>query len=63
MARGAGCNNTRVVIEGSKIVAIEPKTGAVDYDLRGLQADIIAPDATGPYSHAKWPRKALTLFT
>src|SRR5439155_18100288 len=29
-------HNTRIVIEGPKIVAIDPKAGPVDYDLRGL---------------------------
>src|SRR5262245_8780619 len=28
--------DTRIVIEGAKIVAIDPKAGPVDYDLRGL---------------------------
>src|SRR5262245_50295953 len=27
---------TRIVIEGARIVAIDPKAGPVDYDLRGL---------------------------
>jgi len=34
--RGHVLHDTRIVIEGSKIVAIGPKTGAVNYDLRGL---------------------------
>src|SRR5436190_14900458 len=34
--KGKVLHNTRIVIEGSKIVAIDPKAGPVDYDLRGL---------------------------
>src|SRR5437773_2086062 len=34
--QGHVLRNTRIVIEGSKIVAIDPKAGPVDYDLRGL---------------------------
>jgi imidazolonepropionase-like amidohydrolase len=34
--RGVVLHDTRIVIEGSKIVAIDPKAGPVDYDLRGL---------------------------
>jgi imidazolonepropionase-like amidohydrolase len=34
--KGRVLHDTRIVIEGSKIVAIDPKAGPVDYDLRGL---------------------------
>ncbi len=34
--KGVVLHNTRLVIDGSKIVAIDPKAGPVDYDLRGL---------------------------
>jgi len=34
--KGRVLRNTRLVIEGEKIVAIDPKAGPVDYDLRGL---------------------------
>src|SRR5262245_25945825 len=34
--KGNVSRNTRIVIEGAKIVAIDPKAGPVDYDLRGL---------------------------
>ena len=34
--RGHVLHNTRIVVEGSKIVAIDPKAGPVDYDLSGL---------------------------
>jgi imidazolonepropionase-like amidohydrolase len=34
--KGRVMHNTRIAIEGSKIAAIDPKAGPVDYDLRGL---------------------------
>src|SRR5215468_1345645 len=34
--KGHMSRNTRIVIEGARIVAIDPKAGPVDYDLRGL---------------------------
>ncbi|MDQ5835260.1 MAG: hypothetical protein M3379_00490, partial [Acidobacteriota bacterium] len=34
--RGHVLRNTRIVIEGSKIVAVDPKAAPVTYDLRGL---------------------------
>src|ERR1051326_5279692 len=34
--RGHVQRNTRIVVEGSKIVAIDPKAAPVTYDLRGL---------------------------
>jgi hypothetical protein len=34
--KGHALRDTRIVIEGSKIVTIDPKAGPVDYDLRGL---------------------------
>jgi len=37
--KGRVLRNTRIVIEGSKIVGIDPKAGPVDYDLRGLTVD------------------------
>src|ERR1700682_595041 len=33
--KGHVLKNTRVVIEGSKILRIDPKAGPIDYDLRG----------------------------
>ena len=33
--KGHVLHDTRIVVEGSKIVAIDPKAGPVDYDLRG----------------------------
>ncbi|MBO0721599.1 MAG: amidohydrolase family protein [Blastocatellia bacterium] len=34
--KGGVLRDTRIVIEGDKIVALDPKAGPVDYDLRGL---------------------------
>jgi imidazolonepropionase-like amidohydrolase len=34
--KGRVMRDTRIVIEGSKIIAIDPKAGPLDYDLRGL---------------------------
>src|SRR5215469_8348864 len=34
--KGRVLHDTRIVIEGSRIVAIDPKAGPVDYDLRSL---------------------------
>jgi imidazolonepropionase-like amidohydrolase len=34
--KGGALRNTRIVVEGSKIVAIDPKAKPIDYDLRGL---------------------------
>jgi hypothetical protein len=34
--RGHVLPETRIVVEGSKIVAIDPKASPIDYDLRGL---------------------------
>lgn len=34
--KGRVLRNTRIVIEGAKIIALDPKAGPVDYDLSGL---------------------------
>src|SRR5436309_14770020 len=44
-------HNTRIVIEGSKIVAIDPKAGPVDYDLRGLT---VMPGWIDAHAHVTW---------
>lgn len=49
--RGHVLHNTRVVIEGSKIVAIDPKAGPVDYDLRGLT---VMPGWIDAHVHITW---------
>jgi len=43
--------NTRIVIEGSKIVAIDPKAAPVDYDLRGLT---VLPGWIDAHVHITW---------
>jgi imidazolonepropionase-like amidohydrolase len=42
---------TRIVIQGSKIVAIDPKAGPIDYDLRGLT---ILPGWIDSHVHITW---------
>ncbi|HEX3143418.1 MAG TPA: amidohydrolase family protein [Pyrinomonadaceae bacterium] len=49
--KGKVLRNTRIVIEGSKIVAIDPKAGPVDYDLRGLT---IMPGWIDAHAHVTW---------
>jgi imidazolonepropionase-like amidohydrolase len=49
--RGQVVRNTRIVIEGAKIVAINPKAGPVDYDLRGLT---VLPGWIDAHAHITW---------
>src|SRR2546427_7518925 len=49
--KGQVLRNTRIVIEGSKIVAIDPKAGPVDYDLRGLT---VLPGWIDAHVHITW---------
>jgi imidazolonepropionase-like amidohydrolase len=49
--RGRVLHDTRIVIEGSKIVAIDPKAGPVDYDLRGLT---VLPGWIDAHAHITW---------
>jgi imidazolonepropionase-like amidohydrolase len=49
--KGGVLRNTRIVIEGSKIVAIDPKAGPVDYDLRGLT---VLPGWIDAHVHITW---------
>jgi len=49
--RGRVLRNTRVVVEGSKIVRIDPKAGPVDYDLRGLT---VMPGWIDAHVHITW---------
>ncbi len=44
-------HNTRIVVEGSKIVAIDTKAGPVDYDLRGLT---VLPGWIDAHVHVTW---------
>ena len=49
--KGRVLRDTRIVIEGSKIVAIDPKAGPVDYDLRGLT---VLPGWIDAHVHLTW---------
>lgn len=49
--KGRVMRNTRIVIEGTKIVAIDPKAGPVDYDLRGLT---VLPGWIDAHAHITW---------
>src|SRR6266849_10702191 len=49
--QGRVLHDTRIVIEGSKIVAIDPKAGPVDYDLRGLT---LLPGWIDAHVHITW---------
>ena len=53
--KGRVLHNTRIVIEGSKIVALEtetgPRSGPVDYDLRGLT---VLPGWIDSHVHITW---------
>lgn len=49
--RGRVLRDTRVVVEGSKIVAVDPKAGPVDYDLRGLT---VSPGWIDAHVHITW---------
>ena len=49
--KGGVLHNTRIVIEGSKIVAVDPKAGPVDYDLRGLT---VLPGWIDAHVHITW---------
>lgn len=49
--RGGVLRNTRIVIEGTKIVALDPKAGPVDYDLRGLT---VLPGWIDAHVHITW---------
>src|SRR2546423_774586 len=49
--RGHVLHNTRIVVEGLKIVAIDPKATPVDYDLRGLT---VLPGWIDSHVHITW---------
>jgi imidazolonepropionase-like amidohydrolase len=48
---GRVLRDTRIVIRGSKIVAIDPKAGPIDYDLRGLT---VLPGWIDSHVHITW---------
>ena len=49
--KGNILRNTRIVVEGGKIVALDPKAGPVDYDLRGLT---LLPGWIDAHAHITW---------
>lgn len=49
--KGNVIKNTRIVIEGNRIVAIDPKASPVDYDLRGLT---VLPGWIDAHAHITW---------
>jgi len=49
--KGHVLHDTRVVIEGSKILAIDPKATPIDYDLRGLS---LLPGWIDSHVHIAW---------
>ena len=49
--RGAVIKDTRIVIEGNKIVRIDPKATPVDYDLRGFT---VLPGWIDSHVHITW---------
>ncbi|MGC2182720.1 MAG: amidohydrolase family protein [Terriglobales bacterium] len=49
--KGGVLHNTRIVTEGSKIVALDPKAGPVVYDLRGLT---VLPGWIDAHVHITW---------
>jgi len=49
--KGNTFKNTRIVVEGDKIVAIDPKAGPIDYDLRGLT---VLPGWIDAHAHITW---------
>jgi imidazolonepropionase-like amidohydrolase len=49
--KGAVLHNTRIVIEGSTIVAIDPEASPIDYDLRGLT---VLPGWIDAHVHITW---------
>jgi len=49
--KGNTLKNTRIVVEGDKIVAVDPKAGPIDYDLRGLT---VLPGWIDAHAHITW---------
>jgi imidazolonepropionase-like amidohydrolase len=49
--KGRVLHDARIVVEGSKIVAMDPKAGPVDYDLRGLT---VLPGWIDAHVHITW---------
>src|SRR6185503_20886526 len=49
--KGNVLRDTRIVVEGSRIVCIDPKAGPIDYDLRGLR---VMPGWIDAHVHITW---------
>src|SRR5262252_5393462 len=49
--KGKVLHNTRIVVQDGKIVAIDPKAGPIDYDLRGLT---VLPGWIDAHAHVTW---------
>jgi len=49
--KGHVLKDTRIVVEGTKIVAIDPKASPIDYDLRGLT---VLPGWIDAHDHITW---------
>src|SRR5919206_4176655 len=49
--RGRVLRDTRIVVEGGKVVALDPKAAPVDYDLRGLT---VLPGWIDAHVHITW---------
>ena len=49
--KGNVLRNTRIVVEGSKIVSLDPNAGPIDYDLRGLT---VMPGWIDAHVHITW---------
>jgi len=49
--KGGVVHNNRIVVQGSKIVRIDPNAGPVDYDLRGLT---VLPGWIDSHVHISW---------
>src|SRR6185295_15277281 len=49
--KGGVLHNTRIVVEGSKIVRIDPNAAPVNYDLRGLT---VLPGWIDSHVHITW---------
>src|ERR1700686_4434883 len=49
--KGRVMHNTRIVIDGAKIAALDPKARPVDYDLRGLT---VLPGWIDAHVHITW---------
>ena len=49
--KGGVLRNTRIVVEGSKIVRLDPNAGPIDYDLRGLT---VLPGWIDAHVHITW---------